>query len=112
MTSRTQRTPRAQRAGPVRGLGACVVLCLCFASLVSFVLIQPPTNLAAARPGSIRGRVELTRVAAPIERRPGVGDLGTPAGRGLPDLRRSVGYLESAPRGPVETHRGRPPREG
>jgi plastocyanin len=37
-----------------------------------------------------------------MERRPGVADLGTPPGRGLPDLRRSVVYLESAPRGAFE----------
>jgi plastocyanin len=65
-----------------------------------------PRQTAAARPGSIRGRVELKRQAAAIERRPGVGDLGTSAGRDLPDLRRSVVYLESAPRGAFETSEG------
>jgi plastocyanin len=65
-----------------------------------------PRPTAAARPGSIRGRVELRRPAAAIERRPGVADLGTPAGRGVPDLLRSVVYLESAPRGAFETSEG------
>jgi plastocyanin len=83
-----------------------VVWCLAFVSVVSLVLIQPPANLAAARPGSIRGRVEIKRVAAPIERRPGVADLGTPAGRDVPNLLRSVVYLESAPRGAFETSEG------
>ena len=76
---------------------------LSLVSLVSVVLLQPPTGLAAARPGSIRGRVEIKRAATPMARRPGVADLGTPAGRDLPDLLRSVVYLESAPRGAFET---------
>ena len=44
----------------------------------------------------------MRRAVAPMERRPGVADLGTPPGRGMPDLRRSVVYLESAPRGAFE----------
>ncbi len=79
---------------------------LAFVSLVSFVLIQPPSRLAAARNGAIRGRVELRRPATPMERRPGVADLGTAAGRDMPDLLRSVVYLESAPRGAFETDQG------
>jgi plastocyanin len=63
-------------------------------------------HAAAARPGAIRGRVELRRPATPVERRPGVAELGTPAGRGVPDLLRSVVYLESAPRGAFETSEG------
>ena len=56
----------------------------------------------APRPGAtLRGRVEV-RPAAPIERRPGVADLGTPAPRDLPDLRRAVVYLETAPGGAFE----------
>ncbi len=47
----------------------------------------------------IRGRVELGHVAPTIERRPGVSDLGTAPDRDLPDRRKSVVYLESAPRG-------------
>jgi plastocyanin len=78
---------------------------LIFVSLVTLASSVPrPT--AAARPGSIRGRVELKRPAAAIERRPGVADLGTPAARDLPDLLRSVVYLESAPRGAFEASEG------
>ena len=52
----------------------------------------------AQRPlGSIRGRVDMRRVAAPPERRPGVADFGAPAPRDVPDTRRAVVYLESAP---------------
>jgi plastocyanin len=81
-----------------------VALVLPFVSLVSFVLISTPSDLAAAKNGTIRGRVELRKAATPIERRPGVNDLGTAAARDLPDLLRSVVYLESAPRGAFETN--------
>ena len=83
---------------------------LALVSLVSFVVIAPPNKLEAEaqsmRGGAIRGRVELRRVAATIERRPGVADLGAPAPRDVPDLVRSVVYLESAPRGAFETDEG------
>ena len=57
---------------------------------------------AAARNGVIRGHVELRRVPPPVERRPGVSDLGSPEPRDLPDRSRSVVYLEAAPRGAFE----------
>ena len=104
ITPRTHRTLRTQRAGPAPG--PLLVWCLSFVSLVSLVLIHPTVNLAAARPGSIRGRVEVRRPAAAVERRPGVADLGTPAGRDVPNLLRSVVYLESAPRSAFETSEG------
>jgi plastocyanin len=56
----------------------------------------------AARTGSIRGHVDLRRVAPAIERRPGVSDLGAPPARDVPDRLKSVVYLESAPRGAFE----------
>jgi plastocyanin len=52
--------------------------------------------------GSIRGRVELRRVPAPVEPRLEVTDLGLAAPRDVPDRRQSVVYLESAPRGAFE----------
>jgi plastocyanin len=58
------------------------------------------------RAGMIRGRVDVRRVAAPIDRRPGVADFGMPRDRDVPDVRRSVVYLESAPRGAFETNDG------
>jgi plastocyanin len=85
---------------------------LTFVSMVSFVVMRPSNTLQAgvrieaARNGAIRGRVELRRVAAAAERRPGVSDLGSPAGRDVPDLVRSVVYLESAPRRAFETDEG------
>jgi plastocyanin len=53
-------------------------------------------------PGVIRGRLDVREVAKPVERRPEVAELGTHAPRGLPDLRRGVVYLETAPRGAFE----------
>jgi plastocyanin len=47
--------------------------------------------------GTIRGRVDVRRTVAHVERRPSVADLGTPTTQDTPDLRRSVVYLESAP---------------
>jgi plastocyanin len=96
----------------------CVALTIGVLAFVSFVTVVsvvprasavaflPAPNASAARPGTIRGRVELRRVAAAIERRPGVADLGTASPRDVPDLLRSVVYLESAPRGAFETNEG------
>jgi plastocyanin len=63
---------------------------------VSFV------SFAAAGNGTVRGRVELRRVAPPVERRPTVSELGAPAARDVSDRLRSVVYLESARRGAFE----------
>ncbi len=52
----------------------------------------------APRNGAIRGRVELRNVVAPAERRPNVSELGSAASRDTGDRRRSVVYLEAAPR--------------
>ena len=51
---------------------------------------------------SLRGRVEIRRALPPPERRPGVSDLESPGARDLPDRRRAVVYLETAPRGAFE----------
>jgi plastocyanin len=73
-------------------------------SLVSIVSLVSPqlSSVGAARPGSIRGRVDVKRPAVALDRRPGIADLGAAAPRDLPDLLRSVVYLESAPRGAFE----------
>jgi plastocyanin len=60
---------------------------------------------AAARSGTIRGRVEVRRPVAASDRRPLVAELSTPASvaaRDAVDRNRSVVYLESAPRGAFE----------
>ena len=110
-TTRTQREQRTQRAQQRAHRGAQAARALKRAIALSFVSFVPlvssvPGRVVAARPGAIRGRVELRRMATPMARRPGVADLGTPAGRDIPDLLRSVVYLESAPRGAFETSEG------
>ena len=75
-------------------LRGCVFLCL-----VSFAVVPQATQQSPPRGGAIRGRVDLGHVAQTTERRPGVSDLGAPPDRDLPDRRKSVVYLESAPRG-------------
>jgi plastocyanin len=72
-------------------------------SPVSVVRGQAFTH-AQQRAGSIRGRVDLRRTATAAQRRPTINDLGTPPLREIPDLRRSVVYLESAPRGAFEVN--------
>ena len=50
----------------------------------------------------IRGRLDIRRVARPIERRPEVAEPGSAGSRDAGDLRRGVVYLEAAPRGAFE----------
>jgi plastocyanin len=79
---------------------------LTFVSLIALIPDRPRATAAAARGGSIRGRVDLHRVQLPVERRAGVAEFGTPPPRDVPDLLRSVVYLESAPRGAFEASEG------
>jgi len=48
--------------------------------------------------GGIRGRLDIRKVERPVERRPDVAAPGAAGPRDVPDLRRGVVYLESAPR--------------
>ena len=77
---------------------------------VAFILVALPTRGliarstlgAAARPGAIRGQVELRRALAVSERRPTVAELGAPGDRDRGDRLKSVVYLDVAPRGAFE----------
>ena len=60
---------------------------------------MPPAGLRA---GTIQGRVDVQRPSAPLEARPQVADLGMPPPRDVPDRRKSVVFLEVAPRGAFE----------
>jgi plastocyanin len=74
-----------------------------FAAFVSFFVCFVIKG-AGARSGFIRGRVDLRRVAPPVEPRPNVADLGaSTATLDISDRLKSVVYLESAPRGAFET---------
>jgi plastocyanin len=92
----TQKTARRRRGPPVATSVAFVA---------AFILIALSIRGAAARPGAIRGRVELHR-ALVTERRPTVADLGAPADRAgdhdRGDRLKSVVYLETAPPGAFE----------
>lgn len=72
---------------------------------VALVTNAPPAALALRSPGEggqpgggIRGRLDIRRVDKPVERRPDVASAGAPGPRDVPDLRRGVVYLETAPR--------------
>ena len=69
---------------------ALLALCVLVFALSTGGVAQVPVAV-------IRGRVDVRRAAAPVERRPNVNDLGMHAPRDMSDLRRSVVYLESAP---------------
>jgi plastocyanin len=105
-TARTPDTRKTQGARGGRDPGRALMGMLTWVSMVSGVVMLGPDAGETARPGAIRGRVELRRVAAVTERRPGVAELGMPAPRDIPDLLPSVVYLESAPRGAFETSDG------
>jgi plastocyanin len=53
--------------------------------------------------GTIRGRVDVPAAMAPDARRPDIGALAMPASRAPIDRRRSVVYLETAPRAAFDT---------
>jgi plastocyanin len=69
----------------------------------ALVLSEAQGRVEGQRPlGTIRGRVDVRRIVNVPERRPGVGDLGAPAARELPDTQRAVVYLETAPAAALE----------
>ena len=77
-------------------IGVCLFAIFVIRVVPSFSFSQP----RGSGGGSIRGRVDVRRPAAPPERRPNVADLGAPAAIGdIADRLTSVVYFESAPRG-------------
>ena len=58
-----------------------------------------------AQTGAVQGRVTLPRELAPVARRPDVSGLGMPPPRNATPRRRSVVYLELAPREAFEAAR-------
>ncbi len=73
---------------------ACAALLLCVA--------DGPVRMQAAVNGTIRGRVELRQTPPDLVRRPSASDVGMHRGHAPTDRRRSVVYLESAPRAAFE----------
>ena len=74
------------------------------------LLLTTASSPAQPRLGAIRGRVQILRVEKPPERRPSVSELGAPLPREIPDLRRAVVYLESAPAAALESREPAPAR--
>jgi plastocyanin len=74
----------------VRSLAFLLLCCLCGFG-------EGGASSMAAN-GAIRGRVELRQAPADHEPRPNVADLGMHTGHGPTDRRRSVVYLDPAPR--------------
>ena len=69
------------------------------------VMLVLTATLVPAQPrlGAIRGRLDIQRVVQPAERRPNTAELNTPPPREIPDLRRAVVYLETAPAAALES---------
>jgi plastocyanin len=79
-------------------------------TLAAIVALTLVTNAAPAAPAprglgagwqtgsGIRGRLDIRKIEKPVERRPDVATTGAPGPRDIPDLRRGVVYLETAPR--------------
>jgi plastocyanin len=65
-------------------------------------MASAPPSMAQERTGVIRGRVTVDRQPTSSGLRPSVAGLGMPAVPDPPDRRRSVVYLEMAPRGAFE----------
>ena len=77
------------------------------ASVVLLIVGQGASGASAAerseaklntQTSGIRGRLDIRKVANPVERRPDVATPGAAGPRDVPDLRRGVVYLETAPR--------------
>jgi plastocyanin len=79
-----------------------ILLTIPIAALATAPLVSSP----APANGTIVGRVEILQKLPPAARRPNVSDLGMPSHRDVPDRRRSVVYLETAPRGAFEVREG------
>ncbi len=71
-----------------------------WAAVVVAITPADATRAQGLAPGVIRGRLDVRRLAAPPQPRPGVGDHGArPPRRGVADVRRGLVYLDTAPRG-------------
>jgi plastocyanin len=74
------------------------VAAVCAVSALAPAAAPAPAQAA----GTIRGRLDIQHLARPMERRPEVAEHGSAGPRAVPDLRRGVVYLASAPRGAFE----------
>lgn len=66
---------------------------------VIVAVVAPLAGRAQPAPtGQIRGRLDIRRLVTLPRPRPGVGDLGGKTPAGVPDVRRGLVYLDTAPR--------------
>jgi plastocyanin len=70
--------------------------------IAAFIALWPAGARGRGAAGTIRGRVDVKTPAAPEPKRPDVGALGMSPSHDSTDRRRSVVYLETAPRGAFE----------
>ena len=78
------------------------LLFLCLLTLAAVAPAAESPRAYAAFNVAIRGRVELRQPPADLARRPNVSDVGMPRTHDPTDRRRSVVYLETAPRAAFE----------
>ena len=62
------------------------------------IAASPAERREGTQNGGIRGRLDIRKLEKPVERRPEVSAPGAAGPRDLPDLRRGVVYLDTAPR--------------
>ncbi len=75
------------------------LLVLGLAAALTAASVAPLVGRAQPAPtGSIRGRLDIRRLVTAPRPRPRVSDLGSRAPAGVPDVRRGVVYLDTAPR--------------
>ena len=75
-----------------------VVWALVLAAGAAAAMPEAAGQSQAPGPGTIRGRLDIRRLATPTSPRPGVNDFGGRLVRPTPDVRRGLVYLETAPR--------------
>jgi plastocyanin len=78
------------------------LLHLCLLTLAASAVVADTSRSVAAFTVAIRGRVELRQAPPDLARRPNVSDVGMPRAHDPTDRRRSVVYLETAPRAAFE----------
>jgi hypothetical protein len=79
-------------ATSLRGVAVCALL------IAASGAYSTPSAPSGAANGTIRGRVELRQPPSDLVRRPNVGDVSMPNTHDRTDRRRSVVYLDTAPR--------------
>jgi plastocyanin len=91
------------RRRPLRAaVGISIAMLMLAAAQTRGEAPRPLRDARAAAEGrqssGIRGRLDIRKLAKPVERRPDVAAPGAAGPRDIPDLRRGVVYLETAPR--------------